>query len=68
MLRIDAIGTLVDQDIVGDYLVEPDGQVALGPSYGRANLSGLTIEQAEQKITQQLKKTLVKLVLEWFWQ
>ena len=60
MLRIDAIGTLTDQPIDDSYLVYPDGQVALGPAYGRVKVDGLTWEEAERKITQHLKKTLAK--------
>ena len=56
VLRIDAMGTLLDQPIDDFYLVEPDGQVALGPAYGRANVKGLTWEQAENRIVEQLKK------------
>jgi protein involved in polysaccharide export with SLBB domain len=59
VLRIDAIGTLTDQPINGFHLVEPDGQVALGPAYGRAKVNGLTMEQAESKIVNQLKKVLL---------
>lgn len=50
----------MDQPVYGHYLVEPDGSIALGPLYGRAKVNGMTVEQAEQIITQQLKKTLAK--------
>ena len=56
VLNIQAIGTLLDQPIGGFFLVEPDGRVALGPAYGRVDVNGLTMEQAEQKITQQISK------------
>jgi len=58
LLRIDVMGTLPDQLINGVYLVEPDGQVPLGPAYGRVNVKGLTWEQAERKIANQLKRIL----------
>ncbi|MGO9114969.1 MAG: protein kinase domain-containing protein, partial [Thermoguttaceae bacterium] len=58
ILEIRAINMPPDQPVDGYYLVEPDGNVALGPLYGRANVDGLTMEQAEEKITQQLKRTL----------
>jgi protein involved in polysaccharide export with SLBB domain len=58
VLKIDAIGTLPDQPIRGLYLVEPNGQVALGAAYGRTDVGGLTWEQAESKITQHLKTVL----------
>jgi protein involved in polysaccharide export with SLBB domain len=60
VLQIRVMGTLIDQPIDGFYLVELDGQVLLGPAYGRASLNGLTLEEAEKKITQQLQKVLTK--------
>jgi protein involved in polysaccharide export with SLBB domain len=56
LLQIRAARTLEDQPIDWFYRVEPDGQVPLGPSYGRVNVNGLTWEQAERKITEHLKK------------
>jgi len=58
LLEIHVIRTPQEAPIDGKYLVEPDGNVAIGPHYGRAKVDGLTLEQAEGKITQQLKKTL----------
>jgi protein involved in polysaccharide export with SLBB domain len=58
VLTIRAVGTLADQPINGPCLVEPDGQVALGPAYGRVNVKGLTWEQAEGKIREHLKAIL----------
>ena len=55
LLRIRASGTFLDEPIDDFYLVEPSGQVALGPAYGRVDISGLTCEQAERKITEHLK-------------
>jgi beta-lactamase regulating signal transducer with metallopeptidase domain/protein involved in polysaccharide export with SLBB domain len=60
ILKIQVLGSILDQPIDGYYLVEPDGQVSLGPAYGRANVIGLTVEQAEARITQQLSKILTK--------
>jgi protein involved in polysaccharide export with SLBB domain/protocatechuate 3,4-dioxygenase beta subunit len=59
LLTIHGVGTLIVQPIDGTYLVEPDGQVALGPSYGRANVEGMSPEQAERTITRQLQKVLM---------
>ncbi len=58
VLQIRAIGALLGQPIDGFYIVEPDGSVALGPAYGRTNIGGLAMDQAEEKITRQLKKVL----------
>jgi protein involved in polysaccharide export with SLBB domain/beta-lactamase regulating signal transducer with metallopeptidase domain len=60
VLEIRAVGTLLDQPIDGFFLVEVDGRVGLGPSYGRANVKGLTPVEAEQRIAQQLKKILAR--------
>jgi len=56
VLQIRVMGTLPDQPIDGYYLVEPSGQIALGPAYGRVDVSGMTCEQAESNIVQYLKK------------
>ncbi len=58
LLTIKALGTLPDYPIDGVYLVEPSGRVALGPAYGRAQLKGLTLEQAESAIEKQLRQIL----------
>ena len=55
LLQIRASGTFLDEPIDGFYLVEPSGQVALGPAYGRVDVSGSTCEQAERKIAKHLK-------------
>ncbi len=58
ILDIWANGTLVDQPIHGPYLVEGDGQVSLGPAYGRVNLKALTFQEAEGVVTKQLVQIL----------
>ncbi|MBN2580576.1 MAG: protein kinase [Pirellulales bacterium] len=60
ILSIWASGTILDQPIHGPYLVEPDGQVTLGPVYGRVNLKGLTFEEAEIVVLEKLKEILQK--------
>ena len=67
ILDIRASGTLVDQPINDLYLVESDGQVTLGPAYGRVNLKGQTFMEAEEtvknKLTQILKSPEVSITL-----
>ncbi|MGD9127974.1 MAG: polysaccharide biosynthesis/export family protein, partial [Planctomycetia bacterium] len=58
LLEIHAINTLKSQPINNFYLVEPDGNVSLGPVYGRANVKGVSMEQAEKNIVKQLEKTV----------
>ena len=53
---ICVLNTMLRQPIDGYYLVEPDGNVSLGPAYGRANVKDLTAEQAEERITRQLQR------------
>ena len=60
LLMIRVLGTMLDQPIDGLYLVEPDGQVTLGPAYGRVHLKGLTVEEAEPVIERKLQETLNK--------
>jgi protein involved in polysaccharide export with SLBB domain len=60
ILKIQVIGTILDLPIDGYYLVEPNGQVTLGLAYGRTNVKGLTVAQAEEKITRHLSKLLAK--------
>jgi protein involved in polysaccharide export with SLBB domain/beta-lactamase regulating signal transducer with metallopeptidase domain len=60
VLQIRVMGTIMDRPIDGFFLVALDGRVGLGPSYGRVNVKGLTPVQAEDKITQALKKVLAK--------
>lgn len=58
VLTIQVLGTLPDYPLSGVYPVEPGGLVRLGPQYGSVRVAGLTIEEAEAAISQQLQKTL----------
>ena len=58
VLQIRVIGTLLDQPIDGYYIVEAEGVVNLGPSYGTVRVAGMTIEQITQLVTDQLSQTL----------
>ncbi len=60
LLMIRVLGTMLDQPIDGLFLVDPDGQVTLGPAYGRVNLKGLTVEEAEPVVTRKLQEVLNK--------
>jgi HEAT repeat protein/beta-lactamase regulating signal transducer with metallopeptidase domain/protein involved in polysaccharide export with SLBB domain len=60
VLRIHSSGTLPDQPLDGLRLVEPDGKVDLGSSYGgRIPVEGRTLEEATEAILKRLK-TLVR--------
>ncbi len=58
VLRIQATGTPVEFPIDDLFLVEPSGQIALGPLYGRLEVKTLTIEAAEQRIQKHLRRVL----------
>ena len=57
-LQIRATGALTDQPIDNVYNVDADGAVNLGPTYGRINVVGQTIKQAEGAIRAQLVTVL----------
>ena len=47
VLMIKCAGTTPDQPINSLYLIEPNGQVSLGPDYWRVDLEGQTLDEAE---------------------
>jgi RNA polymerase sigma factor (sigma-70 family) len=49
---------LVIEPIDGPFEVEASGKIALGPTYGRVKIDGLTLEEAETAIFKHLKQTL----------
>ncbi|MEM8680256.1 MAG: protein kinase, partial [Planctomycetota bacterium] len=58
-IHINVAGTIPDAPIDGDYWVEPSsGAVPLGPLYGRVFVAGMTLEQAELAIQEQLRGVL----------
>ena len=58
-IHINAVGTLADAPIDGDYLVEAEsGTVPLGAMYGRVFVAGMTHAQAEVAIRQHLREIL----------
>jgi protein involved in polysaccharide export with SLBB domain len=58
VLTVQAVGTLADQPLADSYYVEPMGTVALGPTYGRVKVAGLTILEAEQAIKKKLSEVV----------
>lgn len=54
VLQIVVLGAPPERPIAGQYQVEGDGFVNLGPGYGRVNVGGLTTEEAAEEIRQQL--------------
>lgn len=58
ILAIRVEGALVNEPILGTYAVDPDGTVELGPSYGRVQLVGKTIDEARAALEQHLQQIL----------
>jgi beta-lactamase regulating signal transducer with metallopeptidase domain/protein involved in polysaccharide export with SLBB domain len=58
VLAVSVINALANQPIDGDYVVEPSGSLPLGPTYGRVNVAGMTLEDAEKAVTAHLGKIL----------
>jgi protein involved in polysaccharide export with SLBB domain len=54
ILIIQASETIPNQPVAGSYTVSPDGTVNLGFTYGTVRVAGLSLEQAEAAIRQQL--------------
>lgn len=58
VLKIQVAGTPPAQAINGMFLVESDGQLSLGATYGRVQLTGKTFIEAEQIIAEHLGRIL----------
>jgi RNA polymerase sigma factor (sigma-70 family) len=57
-IRISVRNAFPDSPLADDYTIEPMGTVALGPVYGRVNVKGMTVLEAEEAI----KKHLAKII------
>ena len=58
VILIRVLGAFPEQPIDDTYNIDADGTVNLGPTYGRVRIAGLTIEEAEEAIRDQLAKVL----------
>jgi polysaccharide export outer membrane protein len=59
----DALGirvenALLEEPILGIYPVDPEGQIDLGPSYGKVLVKGMTVEEATTAVSKHLSTTL----------
>ena len=68
LLYIQSDSTLPGNPIGGVFKVEPSGKVPLGPVYGRVEVSGLTPEEAEDRVREHLAKTIKNphVLLTWY--
>jgi polysaccharide biosynthesis/export protein len=58
VLSIKAVFSLPDEPINDFYVVDDEGNVDLGPSYGKLNVLGLTLPDAETMISKKLEAVL----------
>lgn len=58
LLMIRATGTILDAPINDYYLVDNEGLLDLGPSYGKLRIVGMTIDEAVAVTTQYLQQIL----------
>jgi polysaccharide export outer membrane protein len=57
-LEIAVLGTPDNAPIKGAYQVDADGEISLGPAYGRLQVAGLTVKEAIEKLEEHLSRTL----------
>jgi len=58
VVRVSATGVFPDRPINADYRIEEMGTIALGPTYGRVEIAGLPVLEAEKKIKIHLSEIL----------
>lgn len=58
ILQIVVVGTLLGQDIQGQFAVDPSGMVDLGPAYGKVHVAGQSTDEATRTIDRFLRRIL----------
>jgi polysaccharide biosynthesis/export protein len=58
IVLLEVTDTLPRQDIKGNFMISPDGNINLGFNYGSVRVADLTIEQAQQTIRNHLSNIL----------
>jgi beta-lactamase regulating signal transducer with metallopeptidase domain/biopolymer transport protein ExbD len=61
-LQVRALGVLPDQPVDGPFVVEDEGTIALGPLYGRVDVAGLSVREAEAAVLKSLTESLKDVV------
>ena len=59
-LEIEVAGALEEAPIKAYYQVDADGEISLGPAYGRVYVAGLTVKESIEKLDEHLRKTLAQ--------
>ena len=57
-LLVRVNGALPDQPIADAYAVDADGKIDLGPTYGRIDVAGKTIDEVKDALVARLKDIL----------
>ena len=58
VLQISVTGGFPDQPIANYFLVDAEGQIDLGPGYGRIRIVGMTVDEARRSVDAHLRKIL----------
>ena len=61
MVKVAVAGVIPEQPINDAYAIEPQGTLALGPTYGRVNVAGMTVLQAEEAVKTHLEAILTNV-------
>ncbi len=58
VLQVVVVGTLLGQDIAGQFVVDPSGMIDLGPAYGKVEVAKQSIDEATKAIDKHLRRIL----------
>lgn len=58
VLQVVVVGTLLGQDIAGQFAVSPSGTIDLGPAYGKVTIAGKSVDDARRTIDKHLRRIL----------
>jgi beta-lactamase regulating signal transducer with metallopeptidase domain len=57
-VKIEVVGAFPEAPINGVFVIEPQGTVALGATYGRVKIAGMSLIEAEKAVTEKLHAVL----------
>ncbi|MBX3425916.1 MAG: polysaccharide biosynthesis/export family protein [Pirellulales bacterium] len=61
---VQVLGAFPDKPIDGEYRLDEQGRLALGPAYGRVAVGGMTVEEAEAAVKKELSKMLSEVAVQ----
>jgi protein involved in polysaccharide export with SLBB domain len=59
-ILIRVSNAFVDAPIADAYVLDPEGKVDLGPTYGRVSLTGMTVDEAQEEVRRHLAATAIE--------